>query len=56
MRQTSGSIPDNERALVSSILHEVTGFEADAIDHIKGLGNRGKLCHEAHKPMVVGPP
>jgi len=20
------------------------------------LGKRGKLCHEAHKPMVVGPP
>jgi hypothetical protein len=19
-------------------------------------GKRGKLCHEAHKPMVVGPP
>ncbi len=23
---------------------------------IRELGRRGKLCHEAHKPMVVGPP
>ena len=38
MRQVSGHIPENERTLVSSILHHVTGLHADSIQHIKGLG------------------
>ena len=38
MRQVSGRIPENERALVSSILHHVTGLHVDSIQHIKGLG------------------
>jgi hypothetical protein len=26
------------------------------LPHLFLLGKGGKLCHEAHKPMVVGPP
>jgi hypothetical protein len=38
MRQVAGCIPDNERALVCSIVHHVTGLHTDSIQHIKGLG------------------
>jgi hypothetical protein len=38
MREVSGSIPENTRALVASILHQVTGLNTDAIEHIKGRG------------------
>lgn len=38
MRDISGCIPENERALVSAILQSVTGCETDSIEHIKGIG------------------
>ena len=38
MRKVAGCIPENSRALVDSILHQVTGLKAVAIEHIKGRG------------------
>ena len=38
MRKVSNCIPENERELVSAILHKVTGLSTDLIEHIKGIG------------------
>lgn len=38
MRDVSGYIPENDRALVSAILHKVTGLKTDSVEHITGAG------------------
>lgn len=43
MREVSGDIPENTRALVASILHQVTGLNTDTIEHIKGRGRNNSV-------------
>lgn len=55
MRKVAGNIPENEIALISSILRKVAGVPAESIEHIKGIGmnNAVTVANTAEGRFVV---
>ena len=49
MREIAGSIPENSRSLISTIVQNVIGERTDSIDHIKGAGMNNSVT-VAHTP------